>query len=354
MAARSPTRKMKAKPSQKAYSAAGVDVDLSNRIKSGIAQKVGKSTRKEVLSKIGGFGGLFSAKFPGCKDPVLVSSIDGVGTKLKVASMTGRHFSIGSDLVNHCVNDIAVTGAEPLFFLDYYGTGKLQPEVFNQVIAGIVRACKEAGCALIGGETAQMPGLYQLGDYDLVGTIIGIVDKKKIIDGAKVAEGDVLIGFPSSGLHTNGYSLARAVLFTQLRMNVGDKVPGSKKPLGEELMAIHVNYHPLLKKLGAKVTWKALAHITGGGFVDNIPRVLPKKLNARVQLGTWPQLPIFDLIASTGSIPEVELYQVFNMGIGMVAVVSPADAKKLLKLTKCYAIGSIVKGKGEVELVGLK
>lgn len=334
----------------KAYAASGVDVDLSNRVKDGIAVKIGKSNRPEVLSKIGGFGGLFSASFKGYKNPVLVSSIDGVGTKLKVATMMQQHGSIGSDLVNHCVNDIAVVGAEPLFFLDYYGTGKLDPVVFSHVLAGIVKACKATNCALIGGETAQMPGIYHGGDYDLVGTVIGVVEKSKIIDGSKVKKGDVLIGFPSSGLHTNGYSLARAVLFTQLRLNVGDKVPGSRKTVGEELLAVHVNYQPMLKKLGAKVTWKALAHITGGGFVDNIPRVLPAKLNARIQLGSWPQLPIFNLLASAGSIQKEELYQVFNMGIGMVAVVSPTDAAKLKKLTKCYEIGSIVPGSGVVEL----
>lgn len=342
--------KSKAAKPQKAYAASGVDVDLSNRVKNGIAQKIGKSNRPEVLSKIGGFGGLFSASFKGYKNPVLVSSIDGVGTKLKVATLMQKHDSIGSDLVNHCINDIAVVGAEPLFFLDYYGTGKLDAAVFSHVLAGLVRACKAANCALIGGETAQMPGIYHGGDYDLVGTIIGVVEKSKIIDGSKVKNGDVLIGFPASGLHTNGYSLARAVLFTQLRLNVGDKVPGSPKTVGEELMATHVNYQPLLKKLGAKVTWKALAHITGGGFVDNIPRVLPPKLNARIQLGSWPVLPIFQLIASAGSIQKEELYQVFNMGIGMVAIVSGADAAKLKKLTKCYEIGSIVSGSGVVEL----
>ncbi len=337
-------------PSQKAYAAAGVDIDLGNSLKSGLVSRIQSTHRPEVLSKIGGFGGLFKASFKGYKEPVLVSSIDGVGTKLKVASMLGKHDTIGQDLVNHCVNDIAVVGAEPLFFLDYIGTGKLEPAVFHSIIGGLSKACKEAGCALIGGETAQMPGIYHGEDYDLVGTIIGVVDKKKAIDGSKIQPGDVLIGFPSSGLHTNGYSLARQILFTKLQMSLEDTLPGTKKTLGEALLAVHVNYQPLLKKLSKEVSFKGLSHITGGGFVDNIPRILPANVDVEIDVKSYPSLPIFDLLAGSGVCEREELYQVFNMSIGMVAIVSAKDAPKILKKTKAYVIGKAVKGKRRVKL----
>lgn len=337
--------------SVKAYAASGVDVNLGNRVKKGLGRQLQGASRPEVLSKIGGFGGLFDARFNDLKHPVLVSSIDGVGTKLMVAGMLGKHRSIGADLVNHCVNDIAVIGAEPLFFLDYFGTGKLEPKLFREVIAGIVSACQQAGCALIGGETAQMPGLYQGKDYDLVGAIVGVVERSKMIDGSKIRPGDQLIGFLSSGLHTNGYSLARKVIFENLRMSLDQQVPGSKETIGTALLKVHINYQPMLKQLGTHVRWKGLAHITGGGFIDNIPRILPAGVNARIRLGTWPVPPIFRLIQGGGKISRDELYQVFNMGIGMVAVVSPQDASRLLKLTECYPIGEIVSGIGRVELV---
>ena len=334
----------------KKYSAAGVDVDLGNQVKSGIGKIVAGTRRPEVLSAIGGFGGLFSAKFKGIKDPVLVSSIDGVGTKLKVAEMADRHDTIGEDLVNHCVNDIAVTGAEPLFFLDYIGTAKLDPSRFAAILTGIARGCKKAGAALIGGETAQMPGLYHGKDYDLVGTIVGIVDRKKILDGKSIKAGDVLIGLPSSGLHTNGYSLARNILFETLGLTLKSKIPGEKKPLGELLLAVHVNYLPLIRKVRAKFKVKGLAHITGGGLLDNLPRILPKGVDARINIESWPIPPLFQYLVNAGDIVGSEPYQVFNMGIGMVIVVSKADAPKVLKLTKGYEIGRIIKGKGEVQL----
>lgn len=337
------------KKSKKAYAAAGVDIDLGNSLKSGLAKRIQSTHRSEVLSKIGGFGGLFSASFKNYKDPVLVSSIDGVGTKLKVAALIGKHDTIGQDLVNHCVNDIAVVGAEPLFFLDYIGTGKLKPAVFHQLIAGISKACKQAGCALIGGETAQMPGIYQGEDYDLVGTIIGVVDRKKAIDGSTIRPGDLLVGFPSSGLHTNGYSLARHIFFTKLNLALDQPFHGSKKTLGDALLAVHVNYQPLLKKLSKKVTFKGLSHITGGGFVDNIPRILPAHIDVEIMVGNWPTLPIFDLLASSGGCSREELYQVFNMSIGMVAVVSPKDAATILShpKAKAYVIGQAIKGSGK-------
>jgi phosphoribosylformylglycinamidine cyclo-ligase len=336
--------------SKKAYAAAGVDIDLGNSLKSGLVKRIQSTHRPEVLSKIGGFGGLFQAGFKGMKTPVLVSSIDGVGTKLKVASMLGKHDTIGQDLVNHCVNDIAVVGAEPLFFLDYIGTGKLEPAVFHAIIAGLAKACKQAGCALIGGETAQMPGIYHGEDYDLVGTIIGVVDQKKAIDGSSIKPGDVVIGFPSSGLHTNGYSLAREILFTQLRMGLEEVLPGTNQTLGDALLAVHINYQPLLKKLSQEVTFKGLSHITGGGFVDNIPRILPAKVDVEIHIGSYPMLPIFQLLAESGACSREELYQVFNMSIGMVAIVSAKDAPKILAKTKAYVIGHAVQGKRSVKL----
>jgi phosphoribosylformylglycinamidine cyclo-ligase len=260
--------------SKKAYAAAGVDVDLGNRVKSGIHALVKGTHGPEVLGKIGGFGGLFRANFKGMKDPVLVSSVDGVGTKLKLAFAANRHDTVGQDLVNHCVNDIAVVGARPLFFLDYIGAERLDPPVFAQLIKGFAKACKEAGCALIGGETAQMPGMYRRGEYDLAGTIVGVVDRKEALDGSRIKVGDVIIGLASNGLHTNGYSLARKVLFEQMRLTLKSRVPGLSKTVGDELLRVHKNYQPLLAKL-PKGMIKGLAHITGGGLIDNLPRVLP-------------------------------------------------------------------------------
>lgn len=336
----------------KAYAAAGVDVDLSNRIKSGLAKRVKSTHRSEVLSSIGGFGGLFDASFGRYKQPVLVSSVDGVGTKLKVAMMADWHDTIGHDLVNHCVNDIAALGAEPLFFLDYVGMGKLDPDNFLQIISGIVTGCRKACCALIGGETAQMPGLYHGEDYDLVGTIIGVVEKSKMIDGSRIKAGDVIIGLASSGLHTNGYSLARKIIFDEMGLKISDTLPYDKKlTVAEELLKIHINYQPLLKKLSSKADIKGLAHITGGGLVDNLPRILPKDTSAEISLGTWPVLPVFQMLVEQGELDTYESHQVFNMGIGMTIVVSPADAEKILKTTKSHLIGRIVKGNGKVILV---
>jgi phosphoribosylformylglycinamidine cyclo-ligase len=334
----------------KAYAKAGVDVDLGNRVKSKIHAQVSETHGPRVLGKVGGFGGLFRASFTGYRDPVLVSSVDGVGTKLKVAALTGRHDTIGEDLVNHCVNDIAVVGAEPLFFLDYIGTARLEPEQFRQILSGVVRGCKVSGCALIGGETAQMPGIYHGQDYDLVGCIVGVAERKKMIDGRSIRPGDVIIGLPSSGLHTNGYSLARDILFNRLRMQASDRVPGLKSTVGEELLRVHVNYLPVLRKLHCKVKVKGLAHITGGGLVDNLPRILPKKVNAVIHLGSWKILPLFHLLTSVSHLKTEEMYQVFNMGIGMTIVVSPQDEKKTLEITRGTKIGIITKGTGIVEL----
>jgi phosphoribosylformylglycinamidine cyclo-ligase len=338
------TRKTK-----KAYAAAGVDVDLGNRVKSGIHALVKGTHGPEVLGRIGGFGGLFRANFKGMKDPVLVSSVDGVGTKLKLAFAADRHDTVGQDLVNHCVNDIAVVGARPLFFLDYIGAERLDPPVFEQLIKGFAKACKEAGCALIGGETAQMPGMYQRGEYDLAGTIVGVVDRALALDGSRIKVGDVVIGLASNGLHTNGYSLARQVLFEHMKLKLSSKLPGVTGTVGDELLRVHRNYQPLLAKL-PKGMIKGLAHITGGGLIDNLPRVLPKTTDAVVDTTSWKTPAIFEYIRAGGKIDPTEMYQVFNMGIGMTVIVSAKDREKALKLTKGRVIGSIQKGSGVVRL----
>jgi phosphoribosylformylglycinamidine cyclo-ligase len=336
--------------SKKAYAAAGVDVDLGNRVKKGIQTLVKDTHGPEVLGKIGGFGGLFRPNFNGMKDPVLVSSADGVGTKLKLAFQTGRHDTVGQDLVNHCIDDIAVIGAKPLFFLDYIGAEKLEPKVFQQLLKGFAKACKAARCAIVGGETAQMPGMYHPGEYDLVGTIVGVVDRPKIIDGSKIKPGDVVIGLPSNGLHTNGYTLARKVLFEKMGLDVKSELAGVKGTLGDELLRVHRNYQPLLASLPHTVV-KGLAHITGGGLVDNFPRVLPKTCDAVIDCGTWTVPAIFQHIQNGGGVDPVEMYQVFNMGIGMVIVVAERDASAVLKKTRGTVIGGIVKGSGVVRLV---
>jgi phosphoribosylformylglycinamidine cyclo-ligase len=350
-----------------AYAAAGVDIALGNRVKGTLPRLLASTHRPEVLGKVGGFGGLFALDVKRYRQPILVSSVDGVGTKLKIAFAMDRHDTIGADLVNHCVNDIAVLGAEPLFFLDYLGTGKLEPHVFGQIIKGFARACSENGCALIGGETAQMPGFYQPGEYDVSGTIVGVVEKSRMLDGQRtVRPGDVLLGIASSGLHTNGYSLARKILFDQLKLKTSSVVPGSRRTLGEELLAVHVSYGLLvqallkvfnskLKTQNSKLPLKALAHITGGGFMDNIPRVLPEGTHAVIRRDAWPLPPLFRLLAERGGVEERELYQVFNMGVGMVVVVHPTHADAILKAIRAarhpaWKIGEIAKGAGPTEL----
>lgn len=334
----------------KAYAQAGVDVDLGNTVKRGIQSLVRSTHGPEVLGKIGGFGGLFRADFKGMKDPVLVSSVDGVGTKLKVAFATNRHDTVGQDLVNHCIDDIAVLGARPLFFLDYIASGKLEPRVFTQLLTGFAKACKAGGCALVGGETAQMPGMYHPGEYDLAGTIIGVVDRPKMLDGSKVRSGDVLIGLASNGLHTNGYSLARKVLFGTMGLKVTSRLPELRLPLGEELLRVHKNYQPLMASLPAGLL-HAAAHITGGGLLDNLPRVLPKGCQANIRRTSWKVPALFRIIESGGRIDATEMYQVFNMGIGMVLIVPKKRAEEAVRLTKGRPIGEIVEGSGGVVLV---
>ena len=336
--------------SPKAYAVAGVDVDLGNRVKRGIQALVKGTHGPEVLGKIGGFGGLFRPNFRGMRDPVLVSSSDGAGTKLKLAFLTGRHDTVGQDLVNHCINDIAVIGARPLFFLDYIGAEKLEPRVFEQLLRGFAKACKQAGCAIVGGETAQMPGMYHPGEYDLVGTIIGVVDKPKMIDGARIRAGDAIIGLLANGLHTNGYTLARKVLFEQMGLKPGAKLAGVRGTLADELLRVHRNYQPLLATLPHGIV-KGLAHITGGGLVDNLPRVLPKTCDAVIDTSAWKTPAIFQHIEKGGGVDHAEMYQVFNMGIGMTIVTAAKDAPAVLRKTKGVVIGGIVKGRGVVRLV---
>ncbi len=333
----------------KAYARAGVDVDLGNRLKGHIQSLVRQTHGPQVLGKIGGFGGLFRAKFPGMREPVLVASIDGVGTKVKVAFALNKHDTVGADLVNHCVNDIAVLGARPLFFLDYIGCGKLEPRVFQDLLRGFSHACRAAGCALIGGETAQMPGMYRNGEYDLAGCIIGVVDRGHVIDGRKIRPGDAILGLESNGLHTNGYSLARKILFSKMRLNVTSPLPGSAKPIGEELLRVHKNYQPLLTKMPNGII-KGLAHITGGGLIDNLPRILPANCDAVIETKSWRVPRIFQILQENGNVDLQEMYQVFNMGIGMVAVVSERDVRRAMSVLKGKRIGQIERGNGRVRL----
>src|SRR5216110_1065295 len=280
---------------RKAYARAGVDVDLGNRLKRRIQNFVRQTHGPQVLGKIGGFGGLFRADFHGMRDPVLVSSTDSVGTKLKIAFALDKHDTVGTDLVNHCVNDIAVVGARPLFFLDYIGCEKLEPRMFDQLLRGFSRACRAAGCALIGGETAQLPDMYRKGEYDLAGCIVGVVDRTKVIDSRKIKPGDVILGMPSNGLHTNGYSLARKILFEKMRLKASSPLPGSAITVGEALLRVHKNYQPLLANVSVGVI-KGLAHITGGGLIDNLPRILPANCDAVIERKSWRIPSIFQIL----------------------------------------------------------
>jgi phosphoribosylformylglycinamidine cyclo-ligase len=346
---------------QKAYAGAGVDIDLGNKVKSTLPRLLAGTHRKGVLGKVGGFGGLFALDTKQYRQPVLVSSVDGVGTKLKVAFAMDRHDTIGQDLVNHCVNDIAVLGAEPLFFLDYLGTGKLEPRVFGEIIRGFAKACAENHCALIGGETAQMPGFYQPGEYDVSGTIVGVVEKGRMLDGKSIRPGDLVLGLGSSGLHTNGYSLARQILFETMRLKPLSRLPELAGSVGDELLKVHVSYGPLIQKMlkkfngGSSLAIKGLAHITGGGFVDNIPRVLPRNCDVVIRKGSWDVLPIFQILQRAGKVAQSELYQVFNMGVGMTLIVSRSKAEAMLKFARsqkhrAWLIGEVVKGRRRVRM----
>lgn len=329
------------------YAAAGVDIDAADRAKELIKKRARIAWRPEVLSDIGPFGGLFEIK--GYRQPVLVSSADGVGTKLKIASALKKHDSVGMDLVNHCINDILTCGAEPLFFMDYIGMGKLIPETVEEIVQGISTACQAAGCALLGGETAEMPGLYAEGDYDLVGFIVGAIEKDERIDPAQIETGDYILGLSSSGLHTNGYSLVRKI-FGDDSSSLKVFYPELKRTLGEELLEPHRCYYPRLKPALSLV--KGLAHITGGGLPDNVPRILPPGLTARFDASSWSVPPIFSLIQQRGNIEGSEMYRVFNMGVGMVIFCSPGDVGQFTaSVPEAVPIGQIVKQEGSERVV---
>jgi phosphoribosylformylglycinamidine cyclo-ligase len=325
-----------------AYARSGVDIDAADAAKKLIKQQVRSTFGPEVLTDIGLFGALY--EFKGYKKPVLVSSTDGVGTKLKIASYLKKYDTVGADLVNHCINDILCCGARPLFFLDYIAVGKLIPESVDSIVSGLAGACKQSGCALIGGETAEMPGIYSGDDFDLAGFIVGVVEKPDILTGKEICEGDILIGLPSSGLHTNGYSLARKVFNTDEKPSILKKrFPDLKGTLGEALLATHVCYYKPLKPFLKRI--HGLAHITGGGFVGNVPRILPEGVAVSIDKKSWEVPPIFNLIQREGRINDAEMYRVFNMGIGMVVICPPEMKSALLKLKGARAIGEVIKSK---------
>jgi phosphoribosylformylglycinamidine cyclo-ligase len=331
----------------KAYAQAGVDISVADKVKQIIASQAQTTFRPEVIGSEF-FGSMFQLK--GYREPVLVSSTDGVGTKLKIASLLGKNDTVGSDIVNHCVNDILCCGAEPLFFLDYIAMGKLVPEQVKAIISGIVKACREVGCSLVGGETAEMPGIYSQGNYDLVGFIVGVVEKKGILDGKAITAGDVILGLPSSGLHTNGYSLVRKVFGIDADPSCLNRpYPGLGKTLGEELLQVHRCYYQQIKPVLPLV--KGMAHITGGGLTGNIPRILPEGVAARIRKDSWGILPIFKLIQKEGNIEEEEMYQVFNMGIGIIVVFSPQEVARIVSiLPEAKVIGEIVEGKDKARI----
>ena len=336
------------------YRASGVDIDAGNETVRRIKALAASTFTNGVLSEIGSFGGLFRLDTSNSKEPILVSSADGVGTKLKLAFMTNQHRTIGVDLVNHCVNDILVQGARPLFFLDYLATGKLLPDVAEQVVEGLARACRDNGCALLGGETAEMPGFYADGEYDLAGFIVGAVDGSLLIDGRSIAQGDVLIGLASTGLHTNGYSLARRIVFEKLGLAVDSAVEGLDGTVGEVLLTPHRSYLHAVYPLVTKGAIKGMAHITGGGITDNLPRILPTGVAARIDRASWTIPPLFQWLQWTGEVPESDMFRTFNMGIGLILVCTPTLVDAVLAdLTERHespiVIGEIVQGARDVQ-----
>ena len=333
------------------YADAGVSIDNANLAVAKIREYARATFNELTLTEIGSFGGMFSGAFPGMAEPILVASADGVGTKLKLAFETGIHNTVGADLVNHCVNDILVQGARPLFFLDYFATGKLDPNVTASVVEGMARACKENGCVLLGGETAEMPDFYPAGEYDLAGFIVGVVDKKNVIDGKSIVPGDVVLGIPSNGLQTNGYSLARKLFF-----DVGGYKPDSfiddlGTTVGDVLLATHQSFLPQIGPLLDSGVIKGLAHITGGGFLENIPRILPDGVSVEIKRGTWPELPVFSVMQKLGNVSEKEMFRTFNMGIGMVVICSKTDSKNVVEHLQLPEIGRIVVGDQSVQVV---
>ncbi|MBO5643141.1 MAG: phosphoribosylformylglycinamidine cyclo-ligase [Kiritimatiellae bacterium] len=334
-----------------AYAQAGVNIDTKMSAVGSIAQMVSSTKTKYTIGGIGAFGGLH--KVPEGKDQILVASTDGVGTKLKVAAMMNRHDTVGQDIVNHCVNDILVQGAKPLFFMDYIGTSKVMPAQFKSVVSGLCKACKENKMALLGGETAEMPGLYPVGEYDLVGTIVGSVSKKRLVTGKSIRAGDVILGFPSGGLQTNGFSLARKIVFDICGYSPADRLPGTDITFGDALLAVHRSFLKPVQALMERVKITGMAHITGGGFQDNIPRVLPKCVNAEIDRASWEVPTIFRFLQNQGKVDRDEMYRVFNMGIGFIVIVPKRElqkAKNVLNAVhqKYHEIGVIRKGKGIV------
>jgi len=340
-------------PTGLSYRAAGVDLDVADRAKEALKALVAQTRDQHTLSELGLFGGLYAVP-GGYEAPVLVSSADGVGTKLKLAFLSGRHDTVGRDLVNHCVNDILVQGAIPLFFLDYLAAGRLEEGVVTEVVRGIAEACLANGCALLGGETAEMPDFYAPGEYDLAGFIVGIVERSRMLDGSRVRTGDTLIGLASSGLHTNGYSLARKIVFEAMGLQVRDEMPELGMTVAEALLAVHRSYLPALKPLLQEDRIRALAHITGGGIPGNLPRVLGNGLGARVRLDSWEVPPLFRILQRGGGVSLDEMFRVFNMGVGMIVITAPQEAEPTLReLTaageKAWILGEVLEGKG-VEL----
>jgi len=335
------------------YSDAGVDIDAATRATDKIKELARRTFNERTLSEIGSFGGMFDGAFPKLSQPVLVASADGVGTKLKIAFATGVHNTVGRDLVNHCVNDILVQGARPLFFLDYVATGKLSPDVVASVVEGVTNGCRENGCVLLGGETAEMPGFYQDGEYDIAGFIVGVIDRNKIIDGKTIAPGDVLLALPSAGLHTNGYSLARKLFFEMAGYKPDTHIPELGMTAGEALLLPHLSYLKPLDGLLDEARIKGLAHITGGGLTDNIPRILPEGTAVKIRKDSWPIPPLFELMRELGNVSESEMYRTFNMGVGMVIVCSTDDAEAIASHLRnhgeaVYEIGNVVAGNCEV------
>jgi phosphoribosylformylglycinamidine cyclo-ligase len=327
------------------YRQSGVDIDAGNETVRRIRQLARATFTPGVLSEIGSFGGLFKLDRDGLKEPVLVASADGVGTKLKIAFMTGRHDTVGADLVNHCVNDILVQGARPLFFLDYLATGRLSPDVAEQVVVGVARGCRENGCALLGGETAEMPGFYADGEYDIAGFIVGVVDRDRVINGSTIAPGDVLLGLPSAGLHTNGYSLARRVFFETCGYSVDTHLAELHGKLGDVLLAEHRSYLHTLWPLIEDRLVKGMAHITGGGITENLPRVLPEGCAAVINPHAWTPLPVFTLLQERGGIAADEMFRAFNMGIGLILVCAPEHVDRAL-------LASVAAGESGVTIIG--
>ena len=333
------------------YADAGVSIDNANLAVAKIREYARATFNERTLTEIGSFGGMFSGAFPGMAEPILVASADGVGTKLKLAFETGIHNTVGADLVNHCVNDILVQGARPLFFLDYFATGKLEPDVTASVVEGMARACKENGCVLLGGETAEMPDFYRAGEYDLAGFIVGVVDKKNVIDGKSIVPGDVVLGIPSNGLQTNGYSLARKLFFEIGGYKPDSHIDELDTTVGEALLATHQSFLPQIGPLLDTGLIKGLAHITGGGFLENIPRILPDGVSVEIKRGTWRELPVFSVMQKLGRVSEKEMFRTFNMGIGMVVICSKTDSKNVVEQLQLPEIGRIVVGDQSVQVV---